>query len=137
MSRGTPENPGLGLGLEAGGQCQGVAYRLAAATLAEDLDALWRRELFNDVYRSHWLPLETSAGRRKAIGFITNAGHAQFAGGLDEAATAHIIARARGDKGPCRDYLAKMVAALADRGITDAAMVGLLARVDALGSVLN
>lgn len=131
MSRGTPENPGLGLGLEAGGRCQGVAYRLAAATLAEDLDALWRREMFNDVYQSHWLSLETAGGSRKAIGFVTNAGHEQFVGGLDEAQAAYIIAHARGDKGPCRDYLASMVTALAAHGISDAAMDGLLARVDA------
>lgn len=131
LTRGTPENPGLGLGLATGGRCRGLAYRIARATLAEDLDALWRREKHSDVYQSHWLSLETPAGPCKAVGFVTNPDHAQFADGLDEAETARIIARARGDKGPCRDYLASMVAALADHGIMDEAMNALLARVDA------
>lgn len=131
LSRGTPENPGLGLGLEAGGQCRGVAYRLAPETLAQDLDALWRRELLNAVYESRWLTLETPTGIRNAIGFVTNAGHKQFVGRLDDAETARIIARACGDNGPCREYLALLVDGLAKHGIIDDAMTALLARVDA------
>lgn len=131
LSRGTPENPGLGLGLEPGGQCQGIAYRLARESLAEGLDALWRRELLNTVYTSRWVSLETPAGPRNAVGFVTNPAHSQYVGRLDEAETARIIARACGDKGPCREYLALLVDGLEKHGVTDDAMTALLARVDA------
>lgn len=131
LSRGTPENPGLGLGLEPGGQCQGLAYRLARDSLEAGLEALWQRELLNEVYESHWLPLETPAGSFNAIGFVSNPAHVQFVGRLDEAETARIIARACGDKGPCRDYLALLVDGLAEHGVADETMTALLARVDA------
>jgi cation transport protein ChaC len=82
VSRGTPENPGLGLGLEAGGASHGIAFRLAPARLRADLETLWRREMYYDVYRSRWLPLETPSGPVTAIVFVTNPDHPGFAGDL-------------------------------------------------------
>lgn len=132
MARGTPDRPGLGLGLglEAGGRCQGVAYRLDPATLTQDLHAIWQREMHNDVYRSCWLPLQTPAGAKTAIGFITNTEHAQYAGGLTDTEMARVISDAHGDNGPCRDYLAETVAALATHDIEDVWLSTLLALVD-------
>jgi len=130
ISRGTPEQPGLGLGLEAGGRCRGVVYRIGANTLAQDLEALWQREMHSDVYQSRWLTLDTPAGEITAIGFTTNTTHGQYAGGLTNAETASIIANACGENGPCRDYLASTVAALARHGIGDDTLSTLLALVD-------
>lgn len=130
ISRGTPDQPGLGLGLESGGRCQGVVYRIGADTLTQDLDALWQREMHSDVYQSCWLTLDTSAGPMTAIGFITNTAHKQYAGGLTDSETARIIANACGENGLCRDYLASTVAALARHGIGDDTLSTLLALVD-------
>jgi len=130
MSRGTPERPGLGLGLEKGGRCRGVAYRLSADALESGLEALWRREMYNDVYVSHWLPVDMEGGARHAIGFVTNTAHCQYAGGLTADETARIIARASGDKGPCRDYLASTVTSLAGHGIQDPTLSHLLSLID-------
>lgn len=52
IGRGTPENPGLVLGLERGGSCQGVAYSIAAEHLEQELLLLWRREMVADSYLS-------------------------------------------------------------------------------------
>src|SRR6187551_968999 len=44
-SRGTPDLPGLVLGLDRGGACTGVAYRLPAPVAMDELHLLWRREM--------------------------------------------------------------------------------------------
>lgn len=131
MSRGTPDNPGLGLGLEQGGSCHGIVYRLADERMNVDLEAIWAREMHSDVYEPQWLRIETAAGPCDAIGFVTNTGHSQYASRLTAEATARIIAHARGEKGPCRDYLAATVASLARHGIDDPALTHLLQLVEA------
>jgi glutathione-specific gamma-glutamylcyclotransferase len=132
LTRGTPENPGLGLGLEAGGQCQGMAYRLSESSRARDLEAIWSREMYGLVYEPRWLPLQMPGGPQTALCFVTNPAHAQYAGTLTPARTAEFIARAHGAKGSSRDYLAQTVAALARHGVSDPFLNELLALVERL-----
>ena len=132
LARGTPEVPGLGLGLEAGGEeCRGVAYRLDPAGETEGLRALWRREMFTGVYEPRWLTVDAEGTPVEAIVFVPVPGHPQYAGALTHDATVEIIARASGERGPCRDYLASTIRGLADLGIDDGDLEDLLARVDA------
>src|ERR1051325_5283906 len=51
VHRGTPERPGLVLGLDLGGACRGVAYRVAAKKRAEVIAYLRAREQATSVYR--------------------------------------------------------------------------------------
>jgi cation transport protein ChaC len=44
VGRGTPDEPGLVLGLDRGGVCDGVAYRIGERDIASELPILWRRE---------------------------------------------------------------------------------------------
>ena len=130
LSRGTPDRPGLGLGLERGGTCRGVLYRLAADSLEAGLDALWKREMYSAVYEPRWLRVDTPSGPRHAIGFVTSTGHGQYTGELATETAAHIIAGAAGENGPCRDYLALTIEALARHGIDDPILSALLTMVD-------
>ena len=130
QTRGTPESPGLGLGLEPGGACAGILYRLSESGRDAAMEAIWAREMFSDVYEPCWLPVRTSGGIHQALCFVTNPAHEQYAGALDGDAAAQIIARACGAKGTCRDYLAEAVAALARYGVSDPYLDGLLALVD-------
>src|SRR5262245_60413693 len=41
LSRGSPERPGLILGLDRGGTCNGIVYRIPAADAAQELSVLW------------------------------------------------------------------------------------------------
>ncbi len=53
--RGSPENPGLVLALDAGGACTGVAFRLAEDILEVELALLWRREMLSGAYVPRWV----------------------------------------------------------------------------------
>lgn len=137
-ARGTPERPGLGLGLEAGpgGRCGGVALRIDGAKEAADLESLWAREMYTAVYRPAWVPLHPAGAPDgpdpapfTALAFVIDPAHPQYCPPLGADRQARIIAGAAGEFGPCADYLADMVAHLAEAGEPDAELEALLARV--------
>ncbi len=115
VARGTPENPGLALGLEgaAGASCDGIVFRLNPLTTKADLEATWRREMYTAIYQPKWLDVETEMGMVRAISFTIDKGHPQYAAGLDQNEAASIIASAAGENGRCRDYLSNTVSELA------------------------
>src|ERR1700743_747801 len=63
--RGTPEKPGLVLGLDRGGACRGIAFRVAAKRRDEVIGYLREREqtthVYREVMRSGWLGKETAS----------------------------------------------------------------------------
>ena len=59
--RGTPERPGLVLGLDRGGSCRGMAFRVGAAHAAEALHYLWEREMVGGVYHMREVSVRTAA----------------------------------------------------------------------------
>src|SRR5262244_3828827 len=66
--RGTPARPGLTLGLDRGGSCRGMAFRLPADALEQAINRLWWREMSGRrVYDARLLPVQTRRGRLKAL----------------------------------------------------------------------
>jgi cation transport protein ChaC len=129
-ARGTPENPGLALGLEPGaGHCRGIVYRLDPQESNRALEALWEREMSSGIYEPHWLSVTTDAGEVQAIAFVVNRHHANYAGELPLHEMADIIAAAHGRYGPCREYLENTVRELAALGIEESDFDVLLALV--------
>jgi cation transport protein ChaC len=134
VARGTPENPGLALGLEdaAGASCDGIVFRLNPFTTKADLEATWRREMYTAIYQPKWLDVETVMGKVRAISFAIETGHPQYAAGLDQNEAASIIASAEGENGRCRDYLSNTVSELAAIGCVDSQIEALNELVESL-----
>ena len=130
--RGTPERPGLVLGLDRGGSCQGIAYRLPPEAQGPALDLVWAREMAGDVYRMRPVGVATPQGPLAAYAFVVHRGCQDYAGRLTVEHAAEIIAHAAGGRGTGRDYLANTVRHLEELGIADGPLHRLDKRVRAL-----
>ncbi len=124
--RGTPEAPGLVLGLKPGGSCLGRAFRVRKADEAAVIDYLYRREMLTGVYRPGLHMAQVENGRRRVLAFVADHKHVQYAGRLSEPEAAQVIARSCGQRGPNLDYLSNTVAHLDALGINDGPLHKLL-----------
>jgi cation transport protein ChaC len=117
--RGTAERPGLVLGLDRGGACKGIAYRVPAVDVAPALHYLWEREMSNRTYHLKEVPLATAAGTVMARAFAVDRTHQNYAGRLPLEETARLILQGIGARGPCRQYLENTVRELKKLGLVD------------------
>jgi cation transport protein ChaC len=119
-SRGTPDAPGLVLGLDRGGVCRGVALRLPAPLALDELHLLWRREMVVGSYHPKWLTVTDVDGRSfPALTFVVNRKHPQYAGRLDLDDQVSVLSTACGAFGSSGDYLERTRVALIAHGIDD------------------
>lgn len=143
--RGTPERPGLVLGLDAGGACKGIAYRIAAEDEPSVLDYLWYREMVSGVYRPTLHPVDlaepeeatTHAGRSQRVDcccFVADRRHRQYAGGLPYEESLRLLRQGVGMNGPNRDYLLNTVDHLRQLGVEDQGLERFAAQIDHTGS---
>ena len=117
--RGSPERPGLMLGIEPGGSCNGVIYRIAPGLVKSELDVLWRREMNSAAYRPEWVVARTREGLVHALTVAVNRAHERYIGDLDLISTARYLAQGAGPLGLCCDYLFETVAHLRELGVRD------------------
>jgi cation transport protein ChaC len=83
VHRGTPQQPGLVLGLDRGGSCRGVAFRVEASKTEATIAYLRAREQVTSVYVERRVRLRLDDGREvEAITYIVDRMHAQYAGKL-------------------------------------------------------
>jgi cation transport protein ChaC len=129
--RGTPECPGLVLGLDRGGSCRGLVFRVPAAEGESVLDYLHEREMITGVYIPTWLAVETAQGPVSAAGFVVDRRHEQYTGRLTLDETAELILQGHGARGPCTDYLANTVRHLEGLGLGAGPLKRLLRLVEA------
>jgi len=133
VHRGTRERPGLVLGLDRGGTCLGIAYRVAPAAWDGVVAYLREREQVTAVYLERERDIRFADGSRaRAITYLVDPNHAQYAGKLDEETQFHIVAGAHGQSGDNRAYVVNTAAHLAELGIADRLLARLAARLEAL-----
>lgn len=119
--RGTPEKPGLILGLLPGGACRGLAHRLPRDRYDEVRRYLIVREIDNDgVYREVVRPIHLADGRTvPALVYLADRAHRQFAGKLSIAKSLRLVRQGRGATGSNLDYLQNTLAHLSELKLRD------------------
>jgi cation transport protein ChaC len=132
VHRGTPEKPGLVLGLDRGGACQGLAFRVAHENRKATVAYLREREqvtsVYREVMRSVWLKNHAQQ-RVSALAYVSDRGHDQYAGRLALERQLHFVRQGHGASGPNVDYVLSTVKALETHGIHDNPLHQLAARL--------
>ncbi|HVX79172.1 MAG TPA: gamma-glutamylcyclotransferase [Bradyrhizobium sp.] len=122
VHRGTPEKPGLVLGLDRGGACRGVAFRVAEKHRSATIAYLREREqvtsVYREVMRSVWLENEAEQ-RVSALTYVVDRSHVQYAGRLSLAEQLRHVQQGHGRSGVNRDYVLATVAAIEAAGFRD------------------
>ena len=132
--RGTPECPGLVLGLDRGGSCCGMVYRLPPDRVGDALDQIWAREMTGQVYRIRRVAVRTTHGSVAAQACVVRRESPDYAGRLSLDEAAGLLANAVGGRGSGRDYLANTVRHLEELGIRDGSLHRIEARVAGLAA---
>jgi cation transport protein ChaC len=136
VHRGTPEKPGLVLGLDRGGACRGIAYRVAAGLADSTIEYLRAREQVTKVYlESHRrialaaTPQRPDGGEATALVYLVDRSHPQYAGRLDLERQLHLVRQGHGRSGANRDYVIATVAEIEAQGCRDEALHRLAERL--------
>ena len=130
--RGTQDHPGLVLGLDEGGACRGIAFRVAPAHAEPTLSYLRDREQVTSVYVETMKPvslLDGSGRELEALCYIADRAHPQYAGRLSLEAQARLVRSASGLAGANIDYVLNTVRHLEEAGIHDVELMALAQRL--------
>lgn len=120
VHRGTQEKPGLVLGLDKGGSCQGMAMLAPGHKREEIIDYLRARELVTDVYLECWRKVRLNTGEAvSALVYRADQNHQQYASGLSLDTQVEIVRNSQGKSGHNVDYVKSTVSAMQKHGIKD------------------
>jgi cation transport protein ChaC len=132
VHRGTPEQPGLVLGLDRGGSCHGMGFEIESAKWEETLAYLRAREQVTMVYLERTANIQLLGSKKsvEAITYVVDRKHRQYTGHLPDEALVDHIRRGRGMSGQCIDYVMSTVNHLRDMKIKDETLERLAASLD-------
>ncbi|RDI61902.1 gamma-glutamylcyclotransferase [Microvirga subterranea] len=120
VHRGTPDNPGLVLGLDRGGRCHGVAFRVAAHEIEATVHYLREREQATAVYLERRLPVRVGADETvSALAYVADRKHPQYAGRLSFDEVLRLVRQGQGVSGANPDYVRSTHEHLLGMGIVD------------------
>ncbi len=137
VHRGTPELPGLVMGLDRGGACHGIAYRVDEAEWERTLAYLREREQVTGVYVEAMRPIRllsdpaygAAARAAEALVYMADHKHPQYAGRLGVDEQIALVRQGRGVSGACADYVSSAVGHLKEMGLTDPLLESLAERL--------
>jgi glutathione-specific gamma-glutamylcyclotransferase len=130
--RGSPERPGLVLGLDRGGACPGVAFEVDAALREPTIRYLREREQVTAVYLERVAPITLEAGDRVlAVTYVADRLHDQYAGRLDREAMLEYVRAGKGKSGDNAEYVLETNDHLLALGVRDPDLEWLSAKLRA------
>lgn len=129
VHRGTPEEPGLVLGLDRGGSCHGMAFQVAPEKWQDTVAYLRAREQVTSVYveKQKTIRLTGSDRHVEAVTYVVDRAHRQYAGVLSEDELLAHVRRGQGVSGHCMDYVMNTVTHLREMKIHDHRLERLMA----------
>jgi glutathione-specific gamma-glutamylcyclotransferase len=120
VHRGSRERPGLVLGLDRGGSCVGLAFRVPGDLSEEVVAYLRERELVTNVYLERLLSVRLANGTDvRALCYVVDRDHEQYAGRLTAEQAAEVVSGGVGRSGRNEEYLFNTVEHLKALGIRD------------------
>jgi len=129
LYRGTPDAPGIVLGLDRGGCVDGVVFRLDPSTRREAIDYLYAREMPNRVYQARVVEARLIDGRvARALTFVADRHNASYVRLTEDEVVRRLLCCC-GERGPNRDYAINTWEALARLGVHDDGLGSLVARL--------
>jgi len=135
--RGTPDHPGLVLGLDHGGFCAGAAFRVSPENWEDVVEYLNDRELIGYPYTPCVVSIEIDGNTVPAYTFVADRDHALYAGDMEIESAAEIIMSASGAMGLNRDYVLNTISELEDQGFQEERQHDLLKRIEELTASLS
>ncbi len=133
VHRGTPDNPGLVMGLDRGGRCRGIAYRVEEMHRIATIDYLRLREQVTMVYIESMRNIRLLGERPRkvpALVYAVDRRHAQYAGRLSLDVQLELVRKGIGQSGPCIDYVRSTAAHLKEIGVRDHGLEALVHGLD-------
>ncbi len=128
--RGTPDRPGLVLGLDCGGACPGVAFRVEADLREPTIRYLREREQATAVYHERMVPITLESGTRvRALTYVADRAHPQYAGRLTREAMLELVRGGTGASGENAAYVTETCDHLLAIGVRDRDLEWLSARL--------
>ena len=130
--RGSPDRPGLVLGLDRGGACQGVAFEVDVALRERTIRYLREREQVTSVYLERVAPVTLEGGDRVlALIYVADRLHDQYAGRLDREAMLEYVRAGKGKSGDNVEYVLETNDHLLALGVRDPDLEWLSAKLRA------
>ena len=129
--RGTRQRPGLIFGLDRGGACRGLAYRIPETQAAKTLETLWQREMITAIYLPRWLRTRLPDGAEaRVLAFVADPTHEQYAGRLDDETMVRLVLQGKGKRGLCLEYLRNTLDHLDEMDIHDSTLRRIVRRAE-------
>ena len=128
LGRGSPASPGVMVGLDVGGHCQSLAFRIPAPLVLEETRLIWKREMLRRTYRPQFVALNTAHGDVQALTFIVDPSCQPYMPDPPIEQVAHYVATGAGIYGSCFEYVDNLVIHLEGLGIVDPTVTDLHAR---------
>ena len=117
--RGTVAKPGLVLGLDQGGSCNGLLLGIPKAQQKDIMTKIFIREMFQGVYYPIILKVKNLEANQKdklALTFVANKKSQAYAKKMSKQKTQQVINTACGQRGKCIDYWVETEKKLKDLG---------------------